>query len=104
MALNKTQKIWHTGKMINWDEAKIHVVPHEVSYAPSVSEAIRCSHAPQGPAVFRLREHMQRLINSAYIYRMELPYTLDALCNASLELVRVNKVPACYVRPIVLRG
>jgi branched-chain amino acid aminotransferase len=104
MALNKTQKIWHNGKMINWDDAKIHVVSHVVSYASSVFEGIRCYHTSQGPAIFRLREHMQRLINSAYIYRMELPFSLDEICNAVLELVRVNKLDSCYVRPIVLRG
>jgi len=104
MSLPKTEKIWHNGKFIKWDDATIHVLSHVVSYGSAVFEGIRCYDAPQGPAIFRLREHMQRLINSAYIYRMEVPYTLDALCQASLDLVRVNKVPACYVRPIVLRG
>ena len=104
MALNKTQKIWHNGKMINWDDAKIHVVSHVVSYASSVFEGIRCYYTPQGPAIFRLREHMQRLINSGYIYRMEIPFSLDDICNAALDLVRVNKLDSCYIRPIVLRG
>ena len=104
MSLPKTEKIWHNGKFINWDDATIHVLSHVVSYGSAVFEGIRCYDAPQGPSIFRLREHMQRLINSAYIYRMEVPYTLDALCQASIDLVRVNKVPACYVRPIVLRG
>jgi branched-chain amino acid aminotransferase len=104
MALPKTEKIWHNGKFIKWDDATIHVLSHVVSYGSAVFEGIRCYDAPQGPAIFRLREHMQRLLNSAYIYRMEVPFTLDALCQASLELVRANKVPACYVRPIVLRG
>ena len=104
MSLPKTEKIWHNGKFIKWDDATIHVLSHVVSYGSAVFEGIRCYDAPQGPSIFRLREHMQRLINSAYIYRMEVPYTLDSLCQASLELVRMNKVPACYVRPIVLRG
>ena len=104
MSLPKTEKIWHNGKFINWDDATIHVLSHVISYGSAVFEGIRCYEAPQGAAIFRLREHMQRLINSAYIYRMEVPFSLDALCNASLELVRLNKVPACYVRPIVLRG
>jgi branched-chain amino acid aminotransferase len=104
MSLPKTEKIWHNGKFIKWDDATIHVLSHVVSYGSAVFEGIRCYDAPQGPAVFRLREHMQRLIHSAYIYRMELPYSVEDLSNAALELVRVNKTPACYIRPIVLRG
>jgi len=102
--LPKTEKIWYNGKFIAWDDAKIHVLSHVVSYGSAVFEGIRCYDMAQGSAIFRLREHMQRLIHSAYIYRMEIPYSLDALCDAVLELVRVNKVPACYIRPIVLRG
>ncbi len=104
MSLPKTEKIWHNGKFINWDDATIHVLSHVVSYGSAVFEGIRCYDAAQGPAVFRLREHIQRLLNSAYIYRMKVVYSLDALCQASLDLVRTNKAPACYVRPIVLRG
>jgi branched-chain amino acid aminotransferase len=104
MSLPKTEKIWHNGKFINWDDATIHVLSHVVSYGSAVFEGIRCYDTAHGSAIFRLREHMQRLINSAYIYRMEVPYSLDALCQASLDLVRINKLPACYVRPIVLRG
>ncbi|MFZ0634977.1 MAG: branched-chain amino acid transaminase [Candidatus Acidiferrales bacterium] len=104
MALKKTDKIWHNGKLINWDDAKIHVISHVVSYASSVFEGIRCYDTPQGPAIFRLREHMQRLIHSAYIYRMELPFKLDEICNGAMDLVRGNKLDSCYIRPIVLRG
>ena len=104
MSLVKTEKIWHNGKFINWDDAKIHVLSHVVSYGSAVFEGVRCYQTEQGPAIFRLREHMQRLLHSAHIYRMEVPFTLDALCQASLELVRANKMSACYVRPIVLRG
>jgi branched-chain amino acid aminotransferase len=75
-----------------------------VSYGSAVFEGIRCYDTRQGPAIFRLREHMQRLVNSARIYRMELPYTVDDFCNIATELVRVNKLNACYVKPIVLRG
>ena len=104
MSLPKTEKIWCNGKLIPWDDAKIHVLSHVVSYGSAVFEGVRCYHSEQGPAIFRLREHMQRLVNSAHIYRMEVPFTVDALCQASVELVRVNKVSACYIRPIVLRG
>jgi branched-chain amino acid aminotransferase len=104
MSLPKTEKIWHNGKFIRWDDANIHVLSHVVSYGSAVFEGVRCYETTQGPAVFRLREHMQRLRNSAHIYRMEVPFTVDDLSQASLELVRQNKVTACYIRPIVLRG
>ncbi len=104
MSLPKTEKIWHNGKFIRWDDAMIHVLSHVVSYGSAVFEGIRCYETTQGPAVFRLREHMQRLINSGHIYRMDVPFTVDALCQAGLDLVRENKVNACYIRPIVLRG
>ena len=100
----KTEKIWHNGKFINWDDAKIHVLSHVVSYGSAVFEGIRCYHTAQGPAIFRNREHLQRLLNSARIYRMNVPFSLDELCDANLELVRTNKIDACYMRPIVLRG
>ena len=104
MPIPKTEKIWHNGKFIHWDDAKIHVLSHVVSYGSAVFEGIRCYDTAQGPAVFRLKDHMQRLLNSAYIYRMEVPFNLDELCEANLELLRVNKIGACYVRPVVLRG
>src|ERR1700735_3662736 len=104
MSIPKTEKIWCNGKFIAWDDAKIHVLSHVVSYGSAVFEGIRAYHTDQGPAVFRLRDHMQRLINSGHIYRMDVPFTVDELCQASLELVRANKVEACYIRPIVLRG
>jgi branched-chain amino acid aminotransferase len=100
----KTEKIWHNGNFINWDDAKIHVLSHVVSYGSAVFEGIRCYDTTQGPAIFRNRDHMQRLLNSARIYRMEVPFSLDELCEANLELVRINKIKACYMRPIVLRG
>jgi len=104
MALKKTEKIWHNGKFIPWDDAQIHVLSHVVNYASAVFEGIRCYSTPQGPAIFRLRDHMQRLLNSAKIYRMELPYTVDDFCSVAQDLVRANNMEACYVRPIVLRG
>ena len=104
MPVQKTDKIWHNGEWILWDDAKLHVLTHALSYGSAVFEGIRCYKTPQGPAIFRLREHMQRLINSGRIYRMEFPYSLDDLCNVACELVRVNKVGACYVKPIALRG
>src|SRR5262252_3705844 len=104
MAIQPTEKIWHNGKWINWDDATLHVLSHVVSYGSAVFEGIRCYETTQGPAILRLREHMQRLINSAKIYRMELPCTVDEFSNVACELVRINKLNSCYVKPIVLRG
>jgi branched-chain amino acid aminotransferase len=104
MPIPKTEKIWHNGKFVNWDDATLHVLSHVVSYGSAVFEGIRCYDTKEGPAIFRLRDHMQRLLNSAYIYRMEVPFTLDELCTANLDLIRTNKIGACYLRPIVLRG
>ncbi|HET7259408.1 MAG TPA: branched-chain amino acid transaminase [Candidatus Acidoferrum sp.] len=104
MPIQPTEKIWHNGKWISWDDAKIHVLAHVVSYGSAVFEGIRCYETTQGPAIFRLREHMQRLVNSARIYRMELPFSVDEFSNTACELVRINKMNSCYVKPIVLRG
>jgi branched-chain amino acid aminotransferase len=103
--LKPTEKIWHNGHFINWNDAKIHVLSHVVSYGSSVFEGIRCYSTPSGPAIFRLREHIRRMMDSAKIYRMEnLGFTADQLADAMIELVRVNKMEACYLRPIVMRG
>jgi len=102
--LTPTEKIWHNGRFIAWDEARIHVLSHVVSYGTSVFEGIRCYDTASGPAVFRLRDHIRRMIDSAKVYRMEIPYSIDELAEAMLELVRVNKMKSCYIRPIALRG
>jgi len=103
-AIKATDHVWHNGQLIRWDEAKIHVMSHVVNYGSSVFEGIRCYHTANGPAIFRLGDHMQRLIQSCKIYRVELDYSLDELCQGAVELVGANKVSPCYVRPIVLRG
>ena len=102
--LTPTEKIWHNGKFIAWDEAKIHVLSHVVSYGSSVFEGVRCYETNAGPAIFRLRDHTRRLLDSAKIYRIDVPFSLEELYDAQVELVRVNGLKSCYVRPIVLRG
>jgi branched-chain amino acid aminotransferase len=102
--LTPTERIWHNGRFVAWDEAKIHVLSHVVSYGTSIFEGIRCYATASGPAIFRLREHIRRMLDSAKIYRIEVPYTADELAEAMVELVRVNRMQACYLRPIVLRG
>ena len=104
MPIQTTSKIWHNGNLIPWEQANIHVMSHVVHYGSSVFEGIRCYGQPQGSAVFRLPEHMQRLLDSAKIYRMEVPFNLDELCAAVVELIEANAVAPCYIRPIMLRG
>jgi branched-chain amino acid aminotransferase len=104
MAIQKTEKVWHNGKFIAWDDATIHVMSHVVHYGSSVFEGIRCYALPSGPAIFRAKEHMQRLIDSARIYRIEVPFTGDEILQGMLELVGHNGVWPCYIRPVILRG
>jgi branched-chain amino acid aminotransferase len=102
--IQPTEKIWHNGRLINWNDAQIHVLSHVTSYGSSVFEGIRCYPSEAGPRVFRLREHMRRLHDSAKIYRIEIPYSVDDLSAAALDLVRANKLDSCYIRPLVIRG
>ena len=102
--LQPTEKIWHNGRLIAWNDAKIHVLSHVVSYGSSVFEGVRCYETDRGPALFRAREHARRLIDSGKIYRMEIPYSIDELVAAMVETVRENKQVDCYIRPISLRG
>src|SRR6266704_4503811 len=104
MAIQQTEKIWHNGKLIPWDDAHIHVMSHVVNYGSSVFEGIRCYALPSGPAIFRANEHMQRLVDSAKIYRIDLDYTRDELVSGMVDVVRNNGVWPCYIRPIILRG
>ena len=102
--IKATDKIWHNGKFIAWNDAKIHVLAHVTSYGSSVFEGIRCYATAAGPAIFRGAEHMRRLHDSAKIYRMSIPYSIQDLVAAMHELVRINKLESCYVRPLVFRG
>lgn len=102
--IKPTEKIWHNGRLINWNDAQIHVLSHVTSYGSSVFEGIRCYATTSGPAIFRAKEHIRRLHDSAKIYRIEVPYPIEDLCAAMNEVVRVNKLDACYIRPLVLRG
>ncbi len=97
-------KVWKNGKFIDWDDARIHVMSHVVNYGSSVFEGIRCYKTSKGSAVFRLTEHMQRLVNSGKIYRMESQFSRDQFCDASVELIRQSGLDSCYLRPIIFRG
>jgi branched-chain amino acid aminotransferase len=104
MSIQKTKKIWHNGKFINWEDATLHVMSHVVHYGSSMFEGIRCYALPSGPAIFRADDHMQRLIDSARIYRIEVDFTRDELVRGMVELVKTNGVWPCYIRPVIFRG
>jgi branched-chain amino acid aminotransferase len=104
MPVKKVGKIWMNGKFVDWDDAKIHVLSHVVHYGSSWFEGIRCYETPKGPAIFRLDRHVRRLFDSVKIYRTEIPYTEAQVTDAILETIRVNKMKACYIRPVVYRG
>jgi branched-chain amino acid aminotransferase len=104
MSLDYYDQVWHNGKFIPWKDATIHVASHVVSYASCLFEGIRCYDTPQGPAIFRLKDHAERLVNSSKIYRMELDFTCEQLEQAMIDLVRVNSIRSCYIRPLVFRG
>ena len=104
MAFPKADKIWFNGELVNWDDAKIHVLSHVIHYGSSVFEGMRCYRTAKGPACFRMVDHVNRLFDSAKMYRMEIPYSREALCEAILETIRANGLKSCYVRPIAFRG
>jgi branched-chain amino acid aminotransferase len=104
MPIPKSEFIWMNGKLVPWDDAKIHICSHVIHYGSSVFEGMRVYDTPGGSMAFRLHEHTERLFNSAKIYRMEIPFTQDEINDAILHLVGINKLKACYVRPVVYRG
>jgi len=104
MAFDESGKIWFNGNFVEWKDANLHVLSHVVHYGSSVFEGIRCYKTKKGPAIFRLREHVQRLINSGKIYRMEIPFSVDELCKAIVETVKINNLEMCYIRPVAFRG
>lgn len=104
MALTPTKTIWMDGKLVPWDEAKIHVLTHTLHYGLGVFEGIRCYETKKGPAVFRLVDHIERLENSAKLVGMKLPYSVEDLVKATKDTIRANEVDACYIRPIAFYG
>jgi branched-chain amino acid aminotransferase len=102
--LEKTDKIWMDGELVDWDEAKIHVLTHTLHYGLGVFEGIRCYDTPKGPAVFRLEEHVRRLIKSASIFLVEIPYSESEISEAILNTIRANKLKECYIRPLAYIG
>ncbi len=97
-------QVWFNGRLVPHESATVHVLSHVVHYGTSVFEGIRCYKTKAGSAVFRLREHMRRLVDSAKIYRMEIPYSLDELETAVLQTIQTSGLESCYIRPVVFRG
>ena len=104
MPVKPVEKIWMNGEMVDWKDANIHILSHVVHYGSSWFEGIRCYKTPKGPAIFRLDRHVRRLFDSTKIYRTPIPFSEPQIENAILECIRVNKMEACYVRPVVYRG
>ncbi|MEY2476299.1 MAG: branched-chain amino acid aminotransferase [Actinomycetota bacterium] len=104
MPLQKVDKIWMDGKLVNWDDANVHILTHTLHYGTGVFEGIRCYATSQGGAVFRLTDHIQRLFDSAKIFMIDIPYTVEQLVEATKETVRVNNIDECYIRPIAYLG
>jgi branched-chain amino acid aminotransferase len=104
MPITKTDKIWMNGELVDWDDATIHVLTHTLHYGCGVFEGIRAYPTEAGPAVFRLTDHIARLLDSAKIFMMDVPYSLDELVDATRRTVAVNGLDECYVRPLVYLG
>ena len=102
--MQETEKIWMNGELVDWADARIHIASHGLNYGSGVFEGIRCYDTPKGPAVFRLREHLERLENSAKVLYMDLPFTVEELRFAAHELIAANGIPSCYLRPIAWYG
>ncbi len=103
MSKKLCEKIWRNGEFINWEDATVHICTHAIHYGSSVFEGIRCYDLGGRSGVFRLKDHVRRLFDSAKIYRMEIRFSQEEVVNACLEAVRVNKFKACYLRPIAYR-
>ncbi|CAB4555901.1 unannotated protein [freshwater metagenome] len=104
MPITPTNKIWMNGTLVDWDDAKIHVLTHTLHYGMGVFEGVRAYETPKGPAVFRLTEHMERLHNSAKILGMDMPYSVDVLVQATKDVVKASGLPSAYIRPIAYYG
>jgi branched-chain amino acid aminotransferase len=102
--ITPTEKIWMNGELVDWDDARIHILTHSLHYGMGVFEGIRAYETPRGAAVFRLTEHMARLHNSAKIVGMELPYSVEELVQATKDVVRASGLPSAYIRPIAYYG
>ena len=104
MPIQPVKKVWMNGALVDWENATVHILTHALHYGSGVFEGIRCYETSRGPAVFRLRDHLERMERSAKIFMMDIPYSCDELIDATHELITANGLKSCYVRPIAYRG
>ncbi|MGZ4153843.1 MAG: branched-chain amino acid transaminase, partial [Actinomycetota bacterium] len=104
MPITPVEKIWMDGQLVDWQDAKVHVLSHAVHYGTGVFEGIRCYETKNSPAVWHLDEHVKRLFRSAKLYHMDIPFAPEAIGDAIRETIRANGLASCYVRPLVFRG
>ena len=104
MPITEVQKIWFDGELVNWHDAKIHVLSHALHYGTGVFEGIRAYETDRGPAVWHLEEHLKRLFRSAKLYHMDIPYSQEAITEGTKDVIRANGLDSCYIRPLVIRG
>jgi branched-chain amino acid aminotransferase len=104
MPIQPVDKIWMDGKLVDWEDATVHVLTHALHYGTGVFEGIRAYETPNGPGVFRLTDHMKRLFRSAQVYMIDIPFSLEEMVEGAKETVKASGLKACYVRPIVYRG
>ncbi len=104
MPITEVEKIWFDGELVDWHEAKIHVLSHALHYGSGVFEGIRAYETARGPAVWHLDEHLKRLFRSAKLYHMDIPYSMEAITESVRDVIRANALQACYIRPLVIRG
>jgi len=102
--IKKTEKIWMDGRFVDWDKANVHILTHALHYGLGVFEGIRCYETQNGPAIFRLREHVGRLFKSAHIFMLDIPYSEKGIEDAIVKTVKINKISECYIRPIAYIG
>ncbi|MEW6715561.1 MAG: branched-chain amino acid transaminase [Nitrospirota bacterium] len=102
--IEKTEKIWMDGEFVEWERANVHILTHSLHYGLGVFEGIRCYATEKGPAIFRLKEHVERLFSSAHIFLMKIPFTEKEIMEAIIKTVAVNKIKECYIRPLVYIG
>lgn len=104
MPIDPVDKVWMNGRLVDWDDATVHVLTHALHYGSGVFEGVRCYDTTRGPAVFRLRDHYRRMERSARIFQMELPFSVDQLVRATFDVITANRLKECYVRPLAFRA
>jgi branched-chain amino acid aminotransferase len=104
MPIQPVEKVWMNGELVDWDSATVHVLTHALHYGSGVFEGVRCYKTDRGPAVYRLREHYERMERSARIFQMDIPYSVDDLMRGTFDVIKANNLTECYIRPLAYRG